>query len=126
MLLEEDASYLEQKDLAFTAAEESGHICVVIHDYPLPPGFDRDSTDVLVRLPAGYPDAAPDMFWCDPPVHRADGSFAPASEQMEQHVGRTWQRFSRHLSPGTWHPGTDRLASFLALIAEDLRRTGVG
>lgn len=126
MLLPADAAYLADKRLEFHTAEESGHVCVVIRDYRLPPGFDRATTDVLIRLPAGYPDAAPDMYWCDPPVRRADGSFPPASELMEPYLGRTWQRFSRHLTPGAWKPGVDRLANFLALITEDLRRTGEG
>lgn len=124
MLLAEDAAYLAAKHLEFETLEEAGHVCVVIREVRLPPGFDHETTDILIRLPAGYPDAAPDMFWCDPPVHRADGTSVPASELMEPHLGRSWQRFSRHLTPGTWRPGVDRLASFLALIMEDLRRTG--
>ena len=123
MLLAEDEAYLAAKNHTFDVVEEAGHVCVVIHSVPLPPGFDRDATDILIRLPGGYPDAAPDMFWCDPPIHRPDGTFVPASEQVEPHLGRTWQRFSRHLTPGTWRPGVDRLASFFSLIMEDLRRT---
>lgn len=99
--------------------------CIVIRAYRLPPGYDRSETDLLLRLSPGYPDAQPDMFWCDPPVRIAStGGFPQAADLTETYLGRQWQRFSRHLNPGAWHPGTDTLASYLSLIGLELQRSG--
>ncbi len=94
--------------------------CVVLCGFKLRPGFTLTATDLLLRLPAGFPDAAPDMFWCDPPVARTDEIAIPAADQYEEHLGRRWQRFSRHLSPGEWRPGIDSIDSFIALIRKTL------
>jgi hypothetical protein len=65
------------------------------------------------------------MWWVDPALHRADGSVIEATQVMEPHLGRTWQRWSRHFAPGQWQSGIDGLESYLALIhSEFLRAAG--
>jgi hypothetical protein len=100
--------------------------CVVLPAFALPPGFDRPQSDLLLRLNAGYPDVAPDMWWFDPPVKRADGQTIPATEVVEQHLGRSWQRWSRHFANGQWQSGIDGLESYLALIRKELGRSTPG
>lgn len=104
---------------------EGGMTCVVLRGFRLGPGFNLASTDLLLRLPPGFPDAAPDMFWCDPPVRRADGVPIAQSDLNEQYLGKQWQRFSRHLNPGEWRPGVDSIDSFIVLIRKTLNQ-GVG
>ena len=123
-MLPGDQEALEAKQLKSEEFIEAGFNCVVIKDYPLPPGYNRKATDLLIRLPAGYPDAAPDMFWCDPPVRLAStGGYPVAADQMEPHGKRSWQRFSRHLQPTSWRPGSDNLNSYLSLVARALRES---
>lgn len=87
-------------------------------------GFTPLNTDLMIRIPQQYPMTALDMWYCDPPIRiAATGQFAPASEVMEQHLGRTWQRFSRHLN-GTWRAGTDNLRSFFLLMQRELQGLG--
>lgn len=98
-------------------------LCVVIHKFELPEGYAPREVDLLLRLPAGYPDAAPDMFWVIPSVTLArTGQVPQAATSMEPYLKRTWQRFSRHLSPGVWQAGRDDLRSYLALITRDLEK----
>ena len=124
MLVSSDDEYLRKKGLNFDVGVDQGLICVVIQDYSLPAGYDRVSTDLLLRLPAGFPDAQPDMFWCDPPIRvAATGEYPQAADLMESYLGRTWQRFSRHLAGGVWRPGVDNLGSYLALISSELDRS---
>jgi E2/UBC family protein E len=124
MLAEADEQYLRSKGLDFEVTVEGGMTCVVIKGYPLPEGYDRSSTDLLIRLPAGFPDAQPDMFWCDPPIRlSSNGGMPQAADAIENHVGRAWQRFSRHLPGGAWRPGTDDLASWLSMVGGELART---
>ncbi len=85
-------------------------------------GFTPPQTDLMIRIPPQYNMAPLDMWYCDPPVRIvATGQFAPASEVSEQHFGRTWQRFSRHLPSGVWRPGIDNLRSFMPLIWRELQ-----
>src|ERR1700688_3472078 len=124
MLAPADEAYLRDKGLEYDVMADQGLICVVVKGYPLPPGYDRESTDLLLRLPQGFPDAQPDMFWCDPPVRVAtSGAFPQAADLMETYMGRTWQRFSRHLSAGVWRPGTDSLGSYMTLVRTELVRS---
>ena len=97
--------------------------CVVIPGFPLPSGFSRTTADLLLRLPAGYPDLPPDMWWFDPAVSRQDGQGIPATDSVEHHIGRSWQRWSRHFQPGQWQSGIDGLESFIALIRRELVRS---
>jgi hypothetical protein len=122
MLAPSDQKVLDGLGLVYEVVVEHGLICVVIKDWPLPPGYQTEEADLLLRLPPGFPDAQPDMWWMDPPVARSSGSYPEAANLFEVYLGRNWQRFSRHLNPGAWQPGRDSLASYLALIRADLNR----
>jgi len=117
-----DRAYLDERSVPFEVTSESNMICVLLREYPLPEGYDRSKSDLLLRLNPGYPDIPPDMWWFDPPVKRADGTVVQATECMERHLGRSWQRWSRHFNPGQWRSGIDSLESFLALIRKELKR----
>lgn len=121
MLPPEDQQFLEGKGYVWTTYPEAGWLCVVIKDYRLPQGYVPQTTDLMLRLPPGFPDAAPDMWWCDPRVVLARTS-APitGAEASETHLGRSWQRFSRHFQPGEWRPGKSGVQSFMALIRKVL------
>jgi hypothetical protein len=80
----------------------------------------------LLRLPVGYPDIAPDMWWVDPPVCRDTGEPIAATQSIEVHVGRQWQRWSRHFAAGQWQAGVDRLEGFIALMSAEFRRAAKG
>lgn len=119
----EDRSFLETSGLTVeVSSEEAGMLCVVFRGWPLPPGFNYSSADLLVRLSAGYPDTAPDMWWFSPALTTEGGCTIQATEIAEVHLGRTWQRWSRHLSPGQWQSGVDGLENYLALIHAETER----
>jgi hypothetical protein len=126
MLLPADSEHLEGLGIDYEVTSEAGLICVVLKDWPLPEGYQPRQVDLMLRLPVGFPDAQPDMYWCNPTVHLAGGALPPAAEVMEEHLGRTWQRFSRHLPPGAWQSGRDNLASYLALINHGLESEAGG
>ena len=118
----QDIAYLDGLGDEYEIATESGMTCVVIRNWALPQGFDHGTTDLLLRLNAGYPDIRPDMWWFCPAVQSADGRDLPATDVAETYLGRSWQRWSRHLADGQWQSGVDGLESYLALIREDLGR----
>jgi hypothetical protein len=121
MLPANDLEYLQVKMPSHQILSEGNMICVVVPAYGLPKGFDRGCSDLLLRLAPGYPDVPPDMWWFDPPVRRIDGTEIKATEQREGHLGRQWQRWSRHLQPSQWRSGIDSLQSFFALIRKELQ-----
>jgi hypothetical protein len=122
MLTQHDDDYLKRLGLPYEVQVDGGMVCVTIRGWPVPHGYEPDETDLLLRLPPGFPDVQPDMYWCDPPVRYAGGGgFPPAADLMETYLGKTWQRFSRHLPAGAWIPGRDSLESYLALIRRNLQ-----
>jgi hypothetical protein len=125
-LLPADAQALIDRGLTYNSIDDSGMTCVVISSWQLPSGLDHSESDLLLRLPAGFPDVAPDMWWFSPAVRLANGGVIPATEVVETHLGREWQRWSRHLQPGQWQSGVDALENYLALIQHELLRCAVG
>lgn len=89
-------------------------------------GFAPHTTDLMIRIPPQYPMTPLDMWYCDPPIRiAATGQYAAATEVMESHMNRMWQRFSRHLN-GAWKPGIDSLRSFFVFIQNELQGQGKG
>jgi hypothetical protein len=119
MLVEDDAAFLESKGWCYQVGSDGQFICVVIREYPLPAGYAPSCADLLLRLPQGFPDAAPDMFWFCPDVSYATGGVPPATGDRLEYDGRIWQRWSRHLATA-WRPGIDNLQTYLRLIRTDL------
>jgi hypothetical protein len=122
VLTDSDRLYLESKSFDFEAVVEANMICLVIKSFPLPTGYEPARADLLLRLPLQFPDVPPDMFWMDPPVRYAGGVVPPATELLENYVGRQWQRWSRHFGASAWRPGVDDLRSYLRLITATLER----
>jgi hypothetical protein len=120
-LLEEDEAYLKEKgyDYRLAADEEMG--CLVITGYALAPGkYDRDTVDLLICIPKGYNDAKLDNYYVDPPVRlKASGQYPQNADYFEDHAGRKWQRFSRHLPQ--WRAGIDTLRNFLPFVHRELQ-----
>ncbi len=117
-----DQAYLDERGGGYRVVLEANVTCIVLESFRLPAGYDRPQADLLLRLQPGYPDVPPDMWWFDPPVRFGDGGAPPATESMEPYLGRTWQRWSRHLSAGQWRSGIDCLETFIALVRSELRR----
>lgn len=117
MLKPADIAYLDEKGINYSTYPDGANTLLVLHGYELPDGYNPPVTDVLILVPADYPDAQLDMWWCYPVVTFASNGARPqASEVMQEfsayapEPGRSWQRFSRH---PTWRAGTDDLRSFL-------------
>lgn len=125
-LPQQDLDYLSSLDIEDYKVEVEGDMtCVVLHGWRLPPGFDRSTVDVLLRLSTGYPDVPPDMWWFSPRVHRSDGATLQATDTTETYLGREWQRWSRHLEAGQWKQGVDNLKSYVSMMRERLKSEGL-
>jgi hypothetical protein len=94
---------------------------LVINHYPLPDAFSPNVVRLLVKLPPSFPDGAPDMFWLNPQVRTATGG-APQGTSVEAVLGEQWQRFSWHLLPGAWRPGTSTLRDYMRCVRARLEK----
>lgn len=121
-----DVKFLNERGLAWELLPDpQGAACLVVKEFNVAAGgFTPAVTELMIRVPPQYPMTPLDMWYCDPPVRLiTSGQFATASEVMENHLGRDWQRFSRHLNGG-WRPGVDGLRSYFALIHREMQGVG--
>lgn len=121
VLREQDQSFLDSLGYSYTVEVSDGFVNVVLANFPTP-GHDLRRVDLLLRLPMGFPDATPDMFWLSPAL-TSNGAAIPGTEVTENHVGRAWQRWSRHIG-GEWRPGVDNLETYLAYVRRALAIAG--
>jgi hypothetical protein len=120
-LLEEDEEFLNTKGYRYEATAENSVLNLVIKDFVLPMTYSPNTVDLLIRIPPGYTQGNPDMFWTDPYVRKADGAEPQCASVKETYLGRTWQRWSRHWS-APWRPGTDGLQTFLAATINEFEK----
>ncbi len=82
--------------------------------------FDATHANILVLISAGYPDAAPDMFYTLPWVKvSARNAWPRAADHPQALAGQTWQRWSRHINE--WRPGIDGIWTMLKRIDHALQ-----
>ncbi len=109
-----DRRDLEERLLAFEEVDgvQKG---VILRKFALPQGrFNSPDADILIVLPASYPDAAPDMFYAVPWLRLVGGQFPRAADQPFQFEGQNWQRWSRHNQ--AWRPGVDGIWTMIKRI----------
>lgn len=122
LLPDSDLKYLRSKGLDFEAQLEGNMISLVIKRFALPAGYQPSEVDLLLRLPLQFPQVPPDMFWTDPVISYTNGGTPSQTQAREVHVGRSWQRWSRHFGRSHWRPGIDDLRSYLRLIRSTLEK----
>lgn len=118
ILPEEDHEFLSNRGLIFELVESGGWINLIIKGYQLPAAYAPESCDLLLRLPPGYPNSNPDMFWTTPGVHLRNGGVPLAAQVVETHNGRNWQRWSRHNQ--AWRAGIDNVQTKLRAVKTEL------
>ena len=122
-LLEHDEQFFKDKGIAYELAADGDNACVIIRSFPLFPGkFNRDTIDLCICIPKGYNDAKLDNFYVDPELTLKSGGRLPNTEVFENHAGRRWQRFSRHLP--AWREGVDTLQTFMPAVFRKLQNKG--
>lgn len=116
-----DQQYLAEHSIEMQAFVEGQQKAVVLKDFTLPEAvFDSEKCDVLILLPASYPDSPPDMFYTDPWLKlKANGRWPPRADHAHKFAGRNWQRWSRHNNE--WRPGIDSLRTFVQRVNTAIR-----
>lgn len=117
-----DVEYLNSKGIEFEEKQDGGHKGVILKERPLPAGrFDAKKADILILLPSGYPDVAPDMFYLLPWVKLVPANKYPnKADQPLEFGGHRWQRWSRHNKD--WRPGVDGIWTMIKRVDTALER----
>ena len=122
VLPEEDQQWLADTQADYELVGADGVRRVVIHNFPVPAGYNHPAVSVYVRIDSGYPDTQIDMAYFFPALDRADGR-AIGAISPDTFDGKTWQRWSRHRTGANpWRPGIDNLSTHMAAVAEWLAR----
>lgn len=116
--------YLAHRGIAYDQLEEGAQKAIVLRDFKLPEGkYDAAQADLLIMLPAGYPDSAPDMFYAMPWLRLVSTNTYPrAADQPFGFNGVTWQRWSRHSTE--WRRGIDGIWTMVKRVEEALEIAG--
>ncbi|MFP5274976.1 E2/UBC family protein [Coleofasciculus sp.] len=111
-----DRKYLESKSFAFEEIVDGCNKGIVLPKFRLPAQkYNANQVDVLIILPPGYPDVAPDMFYLEPWIKLVQGNRYPkAANNPFSFSGRSWQRWSRHNNE--WRRGVDGIWTMLKRI----------
>jgi hypothetical protein len=121
-LPEADETFLDSLGLLWEAIIANGVRWLLLHGYPVPPGYNHNSVIVAIRIETGYPEAQLDMVYFYPPLVRLDG-VAIGALSTQSLDGKTFQRWSRHRTGvNPWRPGEDDLSTHLALVNDWLER----
>jgi hypothetical protein len=120
-----DQAVLDDLGLDWEVGSDGAFVTVTVRELRLPQGVMPAAADLLLRLPPGFPDVGPDMFWLQPNVSRSDGSPVPGTESIETYAGTAWQRWSRHIG-NQWRPGIDNLGTYFAYIRRCLDQAATG
>src|ERR1700730_18605066 len=92
LLPEIDREFLDEKGLKYDVVRNGGEVHVILRDYSFPAAYSPRTADLLIILPAGYPNANPDMFWTYPDVKLATGEWPKNCDAHADYGGLSWQR----------------------------------
>jgi len=113
-LPEEDTEFLNKQNIQWETIS-SGGMWLILHDYPVPEGYNVASAEVALMIPPSYPVTQIDMAYFFPQLQKKSGRVINATTPQVIE-GRTFQRWSRHRLPGEWVPGLDNVSTHLCLV----------
>ena len=111
-LPEEDEEFLNALKSPWETVSQGGVNWLLVHEFPVPPGYTSERVTLAVRIEAAYPPAKLDMAYFYPPLARAD-SKAINGLSTEQIDGKPFQRWSRHYE---WAPGEHTLVTHIGCV----------
>lgn len=120
---EEDESFLSTLGRPWETIRDSNSNWLLMHNFPVPNGYNTETVIAAIQIPAGYPDSQLDMVYFYPALSRKDGKPIRATEANIMIRGMSYQRWSRHLtSTNPWRPGIDNINTFYYYIENWLKR----
>ncbi len=122
-LLDKDADYLNKLGFEWETIMDGSRRWLIVRNYSLPTGYNLKQVNIAIDIPAAYPGAALDMFYCFPSLRLESGAAIAQTSCHMSIAGHSYQRWSRHLNGKTrWNPLTDSVMTQMAVIEESILR----
>lgn len=122
-LTEQDVDFLDASGYQWETIRDGNINWVLIHGFPVPEGYNINSTSAALKIDPGYPVAQIDMVYFDPPLQLVNKNRQPGALANQPIVGKNWQRWSRHRTgQNPWRPGLDDISTHLLLVENWLER----
>ena len=122
-LPEQDVDFLDASHFRWDTIRDGRGNWVVIHDYPVPDGYNVRRVCAALKIDQGYPVAQIDMVYFNPPLRLVNGASQPGALANQPIEGQNWQRWSRHRTgQNPWRPGVDDISTHLQLVEHWLDR----
>lgn len=116
-LLDVDEAFLEGLGLKWETAIEEARRWLLVHDYPVPPGYAVATTTIALEVPTNYPSAQIDMFYCFPALALSSAREIDRTQVRATIKGNEFHGWSRHRGgASTWNPAKDNVSTQLALV----------
>lgn len=96
---------------------------ILFKEFPLPPGWNRQTTELLVIIPAGYPTTPPDNFYVRNGLRLANGGLPGNYSENQTVLGGSWAQFSFHAQGWNASPDFkegDNLLTFMLVVKRRL------
>lgn len=119
-LLAEDVEYLDRLGLGWETVVEEQRRWLLVHDYPLPPGFTVGTSDIALEIPPTYPQAQIYGFFAFPPLALANARVIPSTQLSGVINGKPFVGWSRYRPGQPWDPDTDNVVTQFALVEASL------
>lgn len=78
---------------------------VLFKQFPLPEGWNREATELIIIIPPGYPTTAPDNFFVRNGLRLKTGQMPGNYSENQSVLGGSWAQFSFHAE--RWNPSSD-------------------
>lgn len=96
---------------------------IIFQDFKIPKGWNRDSTEILILIPPGYPVTPPDNFYVPIGFRLKSGTMPQSYSEGQHHLSRDWGVFSVHVQKETWSPSSDilqgaNLLTYMMVVVE--------
>lgn len=123
-LLDEDTTYLEQLGLIWeTLVEVDGRRWLLLHNYPVPPGYTVTATLLALEVPPAYPGAQIYGFYVYPPLALVSGSEIASTQMRGVIREKEFHGWSRNRGQGaSWNGEKDNVVTQLALVEAALAK----
>ena len=115
VLQDEDVEFLDSLGLLWEAIGRQSTMWLIIHDHPVPDGYNVQKVDVALLIAPTYPATEIDMAYFYPPLVKKSGR-AISAISAQQIDSKNFQRWSRHRQRGEWRPGVDNVSTHLCLV----------
>lgn len=121
-LLPVDEAHLGRLGLRWETVADGQRRFLLIHNYPVPAGYNVDRVVLALEIPPDYPGVAVYGFFTCPPLRRTSGHLIPNPRPDAEIRGQLYSGWSRYRSPLQWDANIDNVVTQLVLVETSLAR----